>query len=105
MKISLVKFILLFLVFAFACTFFTPSVLNQPPDVFVPEEPVITWKGIAGIILSPVKIILLGPLVPFINWLHQDPDTPPPFFLFGFAIYWSLLAAVVHYVLRRWSHA
>ena len=52
-------------------------------------------------ILSPIKIILVGLMLPFINFLRQDPDTPPPFFLVGFAFYWTILALVLHYLIRK----
>jgi hypothetical protein len=44
---------------------------------------------------------LIGPLLPFINFLHQDPDTPPPFFLAGFAVYWTILAFGIHFLLGK----
>jgi hypothetical protein len=40
-------------------------------------------------------------LLPFIEFLHQDPDTPPPFFLVGFACYWTILALILHYLLSK----
>ena len=101
MNTSRIKFVFLFLVFAFAFLFGTTSILDQPPESFVGTESQVPWKSTVSTILSPIKIILIGPLLPFINFLHQDPDTPPPFFLVGFAFYWTILALFLHYVFSR----
>ena len=91
----------LFLIFAFAFLFITTSLLDQPPEAFLGTEPKVDWKSTVATILSPVKIVLIGPLLPFINFLHQDPDTPPPFFLAGFAFYWTILALIIHYIFGK----
>jgi hypothetical protein len=101
MNISSIKFLFLFLVFAAAFVFGTTILLDQPPESLFGSESQAGWKSIVSKILSPVKIILMGPLVPFIKFLHQDPDTPPPFFLAGFVLYWTLLALVIHYVISK----
>ena len=101
MNIPRIKFVLLFLVFAFAILFGTNSLLDQPPESFLGSESQVAWKSTVSTILSPIKIVLIGPLLPFINFLHQDPDTPPPFFLAGFAIYWTILALTFHYLLSK----
>jgi len=98
---SRIKFVFLFLIFAFAFLFITTSLLDQPPEAFLGSESQIGWKSTVSTILSPIKIILIGPLLPFINFLHQDPDTPPPFFLAGFAFYWTILALLLHYLLGK----
>jgi hypothetical protein len=103
MKISRIKFVLLFLLFAFAFVFGTSLLLDQPPESFFGTESQEAWKSVVSNILSPIKIILIGPLLPFINFLHQDPDTPPPFFLVGFAIYWTFLAMVLYYFIKKIS--
>lgn len=59
------------------------------------------WQAVISNILSPVKAILIGPLLPFIKLLRQDPDTPPPFFLAGFAVYWTILALLIHFVIGK----
>jgi len=105
MKISRIKFVILFLIFAFAFLFGSTSLLDQPPEAFLGTESQAPWKSIVSTILSPIKIILIGPLLPFINFLHKDPDTPPPFFLVGFAIYWTILALIIHYFLDKIKHA
>jgi len=108
MKISRTKFVILFLVFGFAFQFISNSLLG--PDVrlfpahgesFLGTGSPIAWKSIVSIILLPVKIVLMGPLLPFIAFLRQEPDTPPPFFLIGFAIYWTILALTVHYLISK----
>ena len=100
-NISRVKFVFLFLIFAFAFHFVTTVLLDQPPEAFLGTESKVDWKSTVATILSPIKIVLIGPLLPFINFLHQDPDTPPPFFLAGFAFYWTILALVIHYLLGK----
>ena len=102
---SRIKFVSFFLVFAFAFLFITTSLLDQPTESFLGTESQAGWKSTISTILSPIKIILIGPLLPFINFLHQDPDTPPPFFLAGFAFYWTILALSLHYLLSKRKHA
>ena len=101
LNISRIKFVFLFLIFAFAFLFVTTGLLNQPPEAFLGSESKVDWKSTMATILSPIKVILIGPLLPFINFLHQDPDTPPPFFLIGFAFYWTILALIIHYLLGK----
>ena len=101
MNISRIKFVIIFDILAFAFIFGTTSLLDQPPESFLGTESQGPWKSTISTILSPVKIILIGPLLPFIRFLHQDPDTPPPFFLVGFAFYWTILALILHYLLAR----
>jgi hypothetical protein len=105
MDIPRLKFVFLFLIFAVAFLFATNLLLDQPPESILGSESQIAWKSAMSAILSPIKIILMGPLLPFINFLHQDPDTPPPFFLVGFAFYWTLLALVLHYLLIKIKHS
>lgn len=104
MNISRIKFIVLFLIFAFVFLLSTTIILDQPPDSLVGSESQAGWKSPISTILSPIKIVLMGPLIPFIKFLHQDPDTPPPFFLVGFVIYWTILALFVHYFLGKIKH-
>lgn len=104
MRTSRIKFVVLFVILAFAFLFGTTLLLDQPPESLLGSASQVGWKSVVSTILSPIKIILIGPLVPFINFLHQDPDAPPPFFLLGFAIYWTLLALVLHYLLSKMKH-
>src|SRR5687768_8264857 len=101
MTISKLKFVFLFLIFAFAFLFGTDLLLNQPAESFLGSASQEAWKSVVSSILSPIKIILIGPLLPFIKFLNQDPDTPPPFFLVGFAFYWTILALTLHYLLSK----
>lgn len=93
MKASKKKFTALFVAGAFGFLLLT-STLGQRPET-------LCDGSVAGIILAPFKLILIGPLVPFINFLHQDPDTPPPFFLAAFSFYWTLLGLGLHYILTK----
>ena len=101
MNISRVKFVFLFLILVIAFLFATTLVLDSPPEFLFGSESQAAWKSVVSTILSPIKIILMGPLLPFIKFLHQDPDTPPPFFLVGFAFYWTILAIFIHYLLTK----
>jgi hypothetical protein len=105
MNTSRVKFVLLFLVFAFAFLFGTTQLLDQAPESFLGSESQAAWKSVISTVLSPIKIVLIGPLLPYINFLHQDPDTPPPFFLAGFAVYWIILAFGIHFLLGKMKRA
>ena len=101
MKISRIKFIALFVIFAFAFVHGTSLLLDQPPEALMGSETQQGWKATVSAILSPVKIILIGPLIPFIKLLKQDPDTPPPFFLAGFVAYWTLLALLLYFLIGK----
>jgi hypothetical protein len=105
MNISRLKFVFFFMVFAFAFLFGTTSLLDQQPESFLGSATQAGWKSVTSTILSPIKIVLIGPLLPFIKFLRQDPDTPPPFFLIGFAVYWTMLALILHYFLGKIKHA
>lgn len=111
MNISRKKFVLLFLICAFAFQFISNSLLGsevrlfpQPPDSFLGTGSPIAWKSTVSTILLPVKIVLIGPLLPFVNFLRQaDSDPPPPFFVIGFAFYWTILALFIHYLLGKFK--
>ena len=96
-----IKFVLLFLIFASVFLSGTTLLLDQPAESLIGSESQASWKSVVSTILSPIKIILVGPILPFINFLRRDPDTPPPFFLVGFAFYWIILALVLHYLLSK----
>jgi len=104
-NIPRIKFVFFFLVFAFAFLFGTDLLLDQPHESLLGSESQVGWKSAISTILSPIKIILIGPLLPFINFLHKDPDTPPPFFLAGFSFYWTILALILHYFLSKRKYA
>ena len=104
MNPSRIKFVACFLIFAFVFLMASTVLLELPPERFLGSASQETWQSVASTILSPVKIILMGPLLPFIQFLHQDPDTPPPFFLVGFACYWTVLALAIHYSFHKLKH-
>ena len=104
MKISRTKFVILFLVSAFAFQFISNSVLG--PEVrlfpvngewFPGTESSLAWKSTLSTILYPIKIVLVGPLSP----LFTDPDPPPPILVLAFALYWTALALVLYYLLSK----
>ncbi len=101
MHISRTRFVLLFLALAYVFLFTTGGLLDQPPESFFGAEGQAGWQRVVSIILSPIKLLLTGPLLPVIGFLHRDPDTPPPFFLVSFAAYWLVLALVLHRLMSR----
>lgn len=108
MKISRKKFVSLFLIsgfiFLFIYNVIVRSVVRLIPESsesFLGTESLIGWKSIVSIILYPVKIVLLGPMLPLINL----PDPPPPFLVIGFALYWTILALVIYYLIGKIKHA
>lgn len=106
MVISRTKFVVIFLIAACAFLFVSNALFGTEARLFpahgesflVTESPV-AWKNAATTILLPVRIVLIGPMLPYIDFLRQDPDTPPPFFLAGFVVYWTILASVLHFFL------
>lgn len=105
MKTARIKFVAFFLIFAFTFIFVSNSVLDQSPESLVGSESQVAWKSTVSTILSPIKVVLMAPLLPFIQFLRQDPDTPPPFFLVGFVFYWTLLALMIHFLLGKMKRA
>jgi hypothetical protein len=97
MRLTRKTFVLLFLAFGYAFDFATKFLLNQPREALSASSNQEPWQRAASTILSPIKVVLVGP----INWLQQDPDPPPPFRLILFAAYWSILALGLHYLLSR----
>jgi hypothetical protein len=106
MKVSRTKFVILFLVSAFAFQFISNSLLGSEVRLFPGNgEPflgtgsTIAWKSIVSTILLPIKIILIGPLSP----LFKLPDPPPPLLVIAFAFYWTAVALVLHYLFSKIS--
>src|ERR1700760_3296604 len=98
MKISLLKFIFIFVVSAFVFQFITNSILGPKVGAFQVNgqwfpgrDSPITWKRDMAAIIYPVRIILVGPLAPVFN----DPDPVPPILGFFCAVYWSILASAI----------
>ncbi|QKJ29095.1 hypothetical protein HQ865_04775 [Mucilaginibacter mali] len=96
MKISRTKFIITFLVSAFVFLGIT-NLLLQPVngDWFAGTNSPIAWKRNLAAIIYPVKIILVGPLAPVFN----DPDPAPPIRVLACAVYWTVMAFVLHFIL------
>lgn len=109
MKISRTKFVFLFLLMAFALQFITNSLAIAELRMFPAQGESFLgtgaagWKAIIAYILLPVKVVMVGPLLPYINWLKQEPDTPPPFFLIGFVFYWTILSLAIHYIINHFK--
>jgi len=106
MKISGIKFIILFLVSAFAFQFISNSILGPEVRLFPANgewfpgtgSP-IAWKGTLAIIVYPVKFILIGPL----SFLGKDPDPAPLVLVVAFAVYWTAMALMLYYLLKKIS--
>jgi hypothetical protein len=114
MNISRKKFVILFIILGFAFLFITTSLLGstgprgfpQPPDSVLRTggDSGVAWKSAVATIILPIKIVLIGPLaLPQINFLKEDP--PPPFVAAVFALYWSILALIIHYLLGKIRHS
>lgn len=106
MKLTRTTFIITFLVSAFAFQFISNSVLGAEVRLFpgngewFPGTGSPTgWKNSLATILYPVKFVLIGPL----TFLAQDPDPAPPVLVLAFAIYWTAIAFVLHYLLSKIS--
>jgi hypothetical protein len=104
MKISRKKFVSLFLISGFAFLFISNvifrSVVRLIPESgesFLGTESLTGWKSTVSTILYPIKIVLVGPMLPLINL----PDPPPPFLVIGFAFYWTILALVIYYLIGK----
>src|SRR5689334_12376894 len=101
MNISRLRFVLYFLIFAYAFLFVSTALLQSPPNSFLGSESQANWQSVLSTILSPIKVIVIGPLLPFIKFMHQDPDTPPPFFLIGFALHWAIMALIIDFMIEK----
>ena len=104
MKISRTKFLILFLVSAFAFQFISNSLLGSEVRLFPVNgewfpgtgSP-IAWKSTVSTILYPIKFVLIGPL----SSLGKDPDPAPPVLVIAFASYWTAMALVLYYLLSK----
>lgn len=98
MKISRTKFIIVFLVSAFAFQIIF-NLLLQPVngEWFPGTGSPIAWKRTVAAIIYPVKVILVGPLAPIFN----DPDPAPPIRALACALYWTVIALVLHFLLSK----
>jgi hypothetical protein len=98
MTISRTKFIIIFLVSAFAFQIIS-NLLLQPVngEWFTGSDSPIAWKRTIATIIYPVKIILVGPLSPIFN----DPDPALPIRALACALYWTAIALVLHFLLSK----
>ncbi len=103
MHTSRKKFVTLFIIFAFAFMFISNALFGLEARVFpwneksfLGTDSPVAWKSAGYKILYPVKFLLIGP---FDHVFHDDP--PPPLVGIVFALYWSLLALPIHYLLGK----
>lgn len=107
MKTSRIKFVSSFLILGFSFLFLYNviilSVVRLIPQngmYFLGTESLMGWKHIVSTMLYPIKIVVVGPVLPLINL----PDPPPPFLVMGFAFYWTILALLLYSVIERIKH-
>jgi|SRR4051812_26469896 hypothetical protein len=104
MRISRTRFVIIFLVLAFAFQFISNSLLGPEARLFPVNgewfpgtgSP-IAWKSTLATIVYPIKMVLVGTLSP----LFTDPDPAPPILVFAFALYWTAIASVLYYLLSK----
>jgi hypothetical protein len=98
MKTSRTRFLIIFLASAFAFMMIT-NLLLQPVngDWFAGTNSPIVWHRTVAAMIYPVKFILVGPLAPIFN----DPDPAPPIRMLACALYWSVIALVLHFILSK----
>ncbi|OGZ06075.1 MAG: hypothetical protein A2845_01520 [Candidatus Lloydbacteria bacterium RIFCSPHIGHO2_01_FULL_49_22] len=104
MNISKKKFVALFLISAFAFQFISNSLFGSDVRLFPQKgesllgtDPQIGWKSAGYKIQLPIKIVLMGPMLLSTDFLRDDP--PPPFVAAVFALYWSILALFIYYLI------
>lgn len=100
MKVSRTKFIIIFLVAAFAFIIIT-NLLLEPVngDWFPGTHSPIAWKRTLATIIYPLKFVLVGPLAPIFN----DPDPAPPIRMLACAVYWTVIALIIYELYRKIS--
>ena len=97
MRVSKTKFIIVFLVAAFAFQGITNLLLGPVVNGtwFPGTDSPIAWKRNLAAIINPVKLVLVGPLAPIFN----DPDPAPPIRALACAVYWTAMALVIYFIL------
>ena len=102
MKVTATKFIVVFLALAIVFQFITNSLLGSEVSLFPPDgvwypgtDSAIGWKRTLATITYPIKFVLIEPL----SFLGKDPEAPPVL-LVAFALYWTIIAAAIYYLLR-----
>jgi hypothetical protein len=99
MKISKRRFVIIFLVSAFAFNLIFNLILGPVinGDWYPGTDSPITWKHTVASIIYPVKSVLVGPLAQVLN----DPDPAPPIRIIACAVYWTIMALVIYYILDK----
>jgi len=99
MRISRKKFIIIFVVSAFVFVGITNLILGPVVNgTWYPgTDSPIAWKRNLAAAIYPIKIILVGPLAPIFN----DPDPAPPIRALACAVYWTIMALVLHFILSK----
>ena len=106
MNISRKKFVIYFVLSAFAFMLITNTLFGTEARVFPWHEKTflgtdspIAWKSAGYKIAYPIKVVLMGPTLLSPTFLHDDP--PPPLVAVVFTLYWSVLALVIYYLLGK----
>lgn len=101
MNISRKAFVLFFLLFGFSFLFLhnviiqgSVRVLAQDWSVFFALDGLSGWKCTFALVFLPLKALLVGPIMPVLSILNEDP--PPPLIALVFIAYWSVLALFLH---------
>src|SRR5690349_8115663 len=98
MTISRKKFVIIFLVSAFAFQVITNLLLVPVNGEWFPGTgSPIAWKRNFAAIIYPVKIVLVGPLSTVLN----DPDPAPPVRALACALYWTVIALVLYFLISK----
>ena len=107
MNISKKKFVIIFVISAFAFMFISNALFGTEARVFpwneksfLGTDSPIAWKSAGYKISYPIKVVLIGP---FDNVFHDDP--PPPLVAAVFAAYWSVLGLVLYYLIGKIKHS
>ena len=58
----------------------------------------IVWKRSLAAVIYPIKIVLVGPLASIFN----DPDPAPPIRMLACALYWTVIALVLYFLLDKY---
>lgn len=100
---SKTRFVLYFVIGAFAFQFISNSLLGSEVRLFPARNESflgmgspVEWKSAMSMLLLPIKVVLIGPLLP----LTKLQDLPPPFLAISFVAYWSILALLLHFLLH-----
>lgn len=111
MNLSRKKFVITFVISAFVFMFISNALFGTEArvfpwheDSFFGTDSPIAWKSAGYKIAYPIKIVLIGPMLPFITYIQKEPDPLPPFVATVFALYWTVYALVLHYLLGKTKH-